>query len=97
MRFCDTLLLAVVVAGALAIGGAVCLSAEGRDPVDRILAVVDDDPILASEAERASRAPNYGRKEASFLTTKTISVAQSFEHIVRYLRILYEGQHRRHY
>jgi hypothetical protein len=39
-------------AGAFAMGGAVCLTAEERNPADRILAVVDDDPILASEAEQ---------------------------------------------
>jgi hypothetical protein len=52
MRLHHLFLSAVFVTGAIAIGGAVCLSAEERDPVDRILAVVDDDPILASEVDQ---------------------------------------------
>jgi hypothetical protein len=42
----------LILGAALSLAAAAVLSAQNRDPVDRILAVVDDDPILASEVDQ---------------------------------------------
>ena len=52
MRLRAPILSVIVLTGILAVGGSAITQAEEREPVDRILAVVDDDPILASEVEQ---------------------------------------------
>lgn len=52
MRFGATILSVTVLAGGLGVAGSAISQTEEREPVDRILAVVDDDPILASEVEQ---------------------------------------------
>lgn len=52
MRFRATILSVTVLAGGLGLGGSTTSRAEEREPIDRILAVVDDDPVLASEVEQ---------------------------------------------
>jgi len=52
MQFRATIVSVTLLAGGLAIDGSTITLAEEREPVDRILAVVDDDPILASEVEQ---------------------------------------------
>lgn len=52
MRIRATTLLLTFLVGGLGFNGTTILQAQDRDPVDRILAVVDDDPILASEADQ---------------------------------------------
>lgn len=52
MRFNATILSVIVLAGGLGLSGSEITLAQEREPVDRILAVVDDDPILASEVEQ---------------------------------------------
>lgn len=42
----------LILGAALSLAAAAVLPAQNRDPVDRILAVVDDDPILASEVDQ---------------------------------------------
>ena len=52
MRFGATILSVTVLAGGLGVAGSAISQTEEREPFDRILAVVDDDPILASEVEQ---------------------------------------------
>jgi len=52
MRLRPSTLTRVILGAALFFSVAATLRAQERDPVDRILAVVDDDPILASEVDQ---------------------------------------------
>jgi len=52
MRLRPSLLTLLSLAAAVCLSVAASLPAQDRDPVDRILAVVDDDPILASEVDQ---------------------------------------------
>ena len=47
-----SILSSLILGGALGLSSGVVLGSQDRDPADRILAVVDDDPILASEVEQ---------------------------------------------
>jgi len=52
MRLCPSILTRLILGAVLSLPVAAVLPAQDRDPVDRILAVVDDDPILASEVDQ---------------------------------------------
>lgn len=52
MRIRVAILFLTVLSGGLGFTTSTTLGAQDREPVDRILAVVDDDPILASEASQ---------------------------------------------